>query len=134
MIAGLQAGRLGWLVFALALALRVAYIFEADASPLFEHPAVDAKTYTHHAQRLAAGNWLGIGEGPFWQPPLYPYFLGAVKVLFPESFFYAVRFVQAPARGAGLRDELVDRARFVQSGGGVAGGDWRGAMRAADLF
>ena len=94
MIAGLQAGRLGWLVFALALALRVAYIFEADASPLFEHPAVDAKTYTHHAQRLAAGNWLGIGEGPFWQPPLYPYFLGAVKVLFPESFFYAVRFVQ----------------------------------------
>ena len=95
MIAGLQAGRLGWLVFALALALRVAYIFEADASPLFEHPAVDAKTYTHHAQRLAAGNWLGVGEGPFWQPPLYPYFLGAVKVLFPESFFYAVRFVQA---------------------------------------
>ena len=95
MIAGLQAGRLGWLVFALALALRVAYIFEADASPLFEHPAVDAKTYTHHAQRLAAGNWLGVGEGPFWQPPLYPYFLGVVKVLFPESFFYAVRFAQA---------------------------------------
>ena len=50
---------------------------------------------THHAQRLAAGNWLGVGEGPFWQPPLYPYFLGAVKSLFPESFFYAVRFVQA---------------------------------------
>ena len=95
MIAGLQGGRLGWLVFALALAVRVAYIFEADASPLFAHPAVDAKTYAHHAQRLAAGNWLGVGEGPFWQPPLYPYFLGAVKVLFPESFFHAVRFVQA---------------------------------------
>ena len=95
MIAGLQAERLGWLVFVLALAVRVVYIFEADASPLFAHPAVDAKTYTHHAQRLAAGNWLGVGEGPFWQPPLYPYFLGAVKVLFSESFFYAVRFVQA---------------------------------------
>ncbi len=94
MIAGLQAGHLGWLVFALALAVRVAYIFELDASPLFVHPAVDAKTYTYHAQRLAAGNWLGIGEGPFWQPPLYAYFLGAVKVLFPESFFYAARFVQ----------------------------------------
>ena len=93
-VVSLHTPYLGWLVFALALALRVAYIFEADASPLFEHPAVDAKTYTHHAQRLAAGNWLGIGEGPFWQPPLYPYFLGAVKVLFPESFFYAVRFVQ----------------------------------------
>ena len=95
MIAGLPARRLGWLVFVLALALRVAYILEADASPLFAHPAVDAKTYTHHAQRLAAGNWLGVGEGPFWQPPLYPYFLGGVKVLFVESFFYAVRFVQA---------------------------------------
>ena len=95
MIAGLPAGCLGWLVFACALALRVVYIFEADASPLFAHPAVDAKTYTHHAQRLAAGNWLGVGEGPFWQPPLYPYFLGAVKSLFAESFFYAVRFVQA---------------------------------------
>ena len=90
-----QVVSLGWLVFALALALRVAYILEADASPLFAHPAVDAKTYTHHAQRLAAGNWLGVGEGPFWQPPLYPYFLGAVKLLFPESFFYAARFVQA---------------------------------------
>lgn len=91
----MTAGLPGWLVFALALAVRVAYILEADASPLFAHPAVDAKTYTYHAQRLAAGNWLGAGEGPFWQPPLYPYFLGAVKALFPASFFYAARFVQA---------------------------------------
>ena len=94
-VVSLHTPYFGWLVFAFALALRVAYILEADASPLFAHPAVDAKTYAHHAQRLAAGNWLGVGEGPFWQPPLYPYFLGAVKVLFPESFFYAVRFVQA---------------------------------------
>lgn len=89
------AWRVGWLVFALALAVRVAYVLEADASPLFAHPAVDAKTYTYHAQRLAAGNWLGEGEGPFWQPPLYPYFLGAIKALFSAWFFYAARFVQA---------------------------------------
>ena len=89
------ARRLGWLVFVLALVVRLVYVFEADASPLFEHPAVDAKTYAHHAQRLAAGNSLGVGEGQFWQPPLYPYILGAIKVLFPESFFYVVRFVQA---------------------------------------
>lgn len=94
-VANLPPPYLGGLVFALALAVRVAYIFELEASPLFVHPAVDAKTYTHHAQRLAAGNWLGVGEGPFWQPPLYPYFLGAVQVLFAESFFYAVRFGQA---------------------------------------
>ena len=134
MTAGLQAGRLGWLVFALALALRVAYILEADASPLFEHPAVDAKTYTHHVQRLAAGNWLGVGEGPFWQPPLYPYFLGGGEGSFSRVVFLRCALCAGSARGAGLCDELVDRARFVQSGGGVAGGDWRGAMRAADLF
>lgn len=93
--ANLRSPYLGGLVFVLALAVRVAYVFELDGSPLFVHPAVDAKTYTHHAERLAAGNWLGVGEGPFWQPPLYPYFLGVVKVLAGESFFYAVRLGQA---------------------------------------
>ena len=94
-VANLRSPYLGGLVFVLALAVRVAYVFELDASPLFVHPAVDAKTYTHHAARLAAGHWLGVGEGPFWQPPLYPYFLGVVKVLAGESFFYAVRLGQA---------------------------------------
>ena len=68
---------------------------EIDDSPLFAHPAVDSLTYTQHAERLAAGNWLGRGDGPFWQPPLYPYLLGVLKTLFPESFFYVVRLVQA---------------------------------------
>jgi tetratricopeptide (TPR) repeat protein len=38
---------------------------------------------------------LGWGEGPFWQPPLYPYILGLVKLAFPESFFYVSRSLQA---------------------------------------
>ena len=82
-------------VFLLALAVRVVYILEIDASPLFAHPAVDSLTYTQHAERLAAGNWLGRGGGPFWPPPLYPYLLGVLKTLFPGSFFYVVRLVQA---------------------------------------
>ncbi len=45
-----------WLVLALALLLRVVYVFEIDQSPLFAHPAVDSKTYTHQAFKLAAGN------------------------------------------------------------------------------
>ena len=44
---------------------------------------------------LAEGNWLGRGQGPFWQPPLYPYFLGVIKLAFPESFYYVSRFAQA---------------------------------------
>ena len=44
---------------------------------------------------LAEGNWLGRGQGPFWQPPLYPYFLGVIKLVFSESFYYVSRFAQA---------------------------------------
>ena len=55
-------------------------------------PAVDAATYAEQAVSLAEGNWLGRGLGPFWQPPLYPYFLGVIKLVFPESFFYVSRF------------------------------------------
>ena len=91
----LRGRRALWLVLALALALRVVYVFEIDQSPLFAHPAVDSKTYTQQALKLAAGNWLGVGQGPFWQPPLYPYFLGAVKALFPDGFFHAARLIQA---------------------------------------
>ena len=57
-------------------------------------PAVDAATYAEQAASLAAGNWLGRGQGPFWQPPLYPYFLGVIKLAFPESFYYASRLAQ----------------------------------------
>ena len=96
-VGGSLSHRARWIgaVFLLALAVRVVYILEIDASPLFAHPAVDSLTYTQHAERLAAGNWLGRGSGPFWQPPLYPYLLGVLKTLFPESFFYVVRLVQA---------------------------------------
>ena len=91
-----RSGRyIPWAVFLLALVLRLFHVLQLDASPLFAHPAVDSLTYAEHAARLAAGNWPGYGEGPFWQPPLYPYFLGLLKTFFPQSFFYAVRFVQA---------------------------------------
>lgn len=91
----LKGSRPLWLVFALALLLRVVYILEIDQSPLFAHPAVDSETYTRQAMQLATGNWLGVGQGPFWQPPLYPYFLGVVKVLAPDAFFHAARLLQA---------------------------------------
>ena len=84
------------LIAGLALLLRLTYVLELDASPLFQHPAVDAYTYNQHAERLAAGNWLSRGMGPFWQPPLFPYTLGAVKLFFPgPEFFYAARVLQA---------------------------------------
>ena len=85
----------GGIVFVLALSLRLVHAFQMSASPLFTMPAVDAATYSEQAVSLAEGNWLGRGQGPFWQPPLYPYFLGVIKLAFPESFYYVSRFAQA---------------------------------------
>ena len=88
----------GWIsagIVLLALALRLLHVWQMSAGPLFADPAVDAATYVEHATRLAAGQWLGWGQGPFWQPPLYPYVLALVKLVFADSFFYAVRILQA---------------------------------------
>ena len=85
----------GGAVFLLALLLRLVYVAQVEDGPLFAEPAVDAQTYTEHAGRIAAGNRLGRGEGPFWQPPLYPYLLAAVSWLSADHFFHAARYVQA---------------------------------------
>ena len=85
------------LVAGLALALRLIYLVQASDSPLFDAPVVDARTYVQSALQLASGAWAG-GSEPFWQPPLYPYFLGLLFALFGESY-YLPRFFQA-AMGA----------------------------------
>lgn len=82
-----------WIIFLLALGVRSLYVFQIDSSPLFDHPPVDGMTYVQHAARLAAGNWLGLGEPPFWQPPLYPYILGLHQVLFSD-LIHSLRFFQ----------------------------------------
>ena len=84
------------LIFLLAVGMRTVYVFEIDDAPTFTHPPVDGLTYVQHAENLAAGNWLGRGGEPFWQPPLYPYVLGVFRVFFGgDGFFYAIRLFQA---------------------------------------
>lgn len=77
--------------------LRLLYIFQSQRSPFYDFPLVDAKTYTQAAAAMALGHF---GEQPFWQPPLYPHFLGALYALFGPSFTLP-RLVQA-ALGATL--------------------------------
>ena len=67
----------------------------AASSPFYASPVVDAHTYTVQARTIAAGAWLDFTQGAFWQPPLYPWLLGAVSALWPESFFVAARVLQA---------------------------------------
>ena len=77
-----------------ALGLRCLYVYQSDASPFFDFPQVDAKTYTQAATRMAVdGHWQG-DPTPFWQPPLYAYFLGLVSALFGPDY-YIPRLVQA---------------------------------------
>ena len=82
-------------VLLLALVLRLLHAWQMASSPLYDEPAVDGMTYVAHAEALAAGDWLGRDRPAFWQPPLYPYVLGLVKLAFPDSFYHAVRWMQA---------------------------------------
>ena len=63
------------LVFALALAVRLAYLWSWHETALFTTPIGDARAYLAWARELAAGDW--IGHEVFYQAPLYPYFLAA---------------------------------------------------------
>ncbi len=63
-------------IFGLALAVRLLHLWQVSAAPFFGLKIVDAAVYDAWARRIAAGDW--IGEGVFYQAPLYPYFLGAV--------------------------------------------------------
>ena len=80
-------------LFLLALGVRLVYLSQIKSSPFFSIPLVDAKTYVDQASQIAGGDWLG--DKPFWQPPLYPYFLGVLYALFGERYgvFRAVQFV-----------------------------------------
>jgi tetratricopeptide (TPR) repeat protein len=79
-------------VFALALAVRLAYLWSWHETALFTTPVGDARVYLAWASELASGNWLG--REVFYQAPLYPYFLGVLATLFGDGPWVA-RLVQA---------------------------------------
>ena len=82
-------------LFAGALILRLAYVYEIADNPFFTSPVVDAFTYSQQAAAIAGGAWLDYAPGPFWQPPLYPWLLGAIHWLAGDGFFLAARLLQA---------------------------------------
>jgi tetratricopeptide (TPR) repeat protein len=78
-------------VVAVAFVVRLIYLFEIQSIPLFYHMAGDGRTYDEWAQRIVAGAWLG--EGVFYQAPLYPYFLAVLQTLLGHNL-WAIRLVQ----------------------------------------
>ena len=104
-----------------ALCVRLVYLLQADDSPLFYHPIVDARTYVRTALHLAEGQGLGPPH-PFWQPPLYPYFLAGSYALFGEGY-HLPRLLQAVSGTAAcLLVFHLGRRAFSPAAGWIAAG------------
>ncbi len=81
-----------WLIFAVALAVRLLHLWQIQPSPFFEVLLGDAQGYDEWAWRLAAGDW--VGPEVFYQAPLYPYFVGVVYAVFGRDLL-VLRVIQA---------------------------------------
>ncbi len=75
----LRGSRRSGLVFALAFAVRLLYLWQIRSSPYFDVPLIDGPNYFRMAAAIAGGS-LTAGHQVFWQPPLYPYFLALLFV------------------------------------------------------
>jgi tetratricopeptide (TPR) repeat protein len=94
-------------VWVVAFVARAIYLWHLGQSPAFNLLLGDAATYDKWAGRIAQGDWLG--QGVFYQAPLYPYFLGLLYCLFGKDLL-AVRLVQI-ILGAGSCVLLAHAAR-----------------------
>lgn len=78
------------LIFVVAFLIRLLFLAEIAPHPLLDINTVrgtDMEGYIQWGRRIAAGNWLGRGEGPFSQGPAYPYFLAVIFSLFGGALF-----------------------------------------------
>ena len=74
-----------------AFLVRLAYLHGAHAVPMFDALIEDGESYGAWSDRIANGDWLG--KETFYQAPLYPYFLGLVKLVLGRSLD-TIRLVQ----------------------------------------
>jgi tetratricopeptide (TPR) repeat protein len=82
----------GVAIFAVALAVRLAHVWQMRGSPFFTVLMGDSRSYDEWARRIAGGEW--IGREVFYQAPLYPYFLGVLYAIAGHHMLL-VRIVQA---------------------------------------
>lgn len=81
-----------WMVWAIVLApvlVQALFVLETAGRPAFAFPLIDSAAYHGQALDILAGR--GARE-PFWQPPLYPYWLALVYHVVGTGMG-AVRFV-----------------------------------------
>ncbi len=74
-------------VFAVALVVRIIFVFQWNDLPYGGIPLLDAKVYDDWAQAIAQGHLLR--SRAFYGSPLYPYLLGALYAVFDHSLLLA---------------------------------------------
>jgi len=113
--------RLKWtmVIFASAFSLRLLYLIQIQSIPLFYHLAGDGRTYDEWAQRIAAGDWLG--QGVFYQAPLYPYFLGVLQHVVGHNL-WAIRAIQAALGSVSCALIFLVGEKLFSRGVGIAAG------------
>ena len=82
-----------------ALVVRLIHVADTSAFPSVKHLVGDAAGYTQWAEKIVGGDW--IGTDPFYQAPLYPYFL-AVCFQLLGSATWVIRVVQCVLGAGGV--------------------------------
>jgi tetratricopeptide (TPR) repeat protein len=72
-------------VFVIAMAARLGYLWELRDAPFFHHPVGDSLVYHLRALEIAGGDLIGR-EAYFHSSPLYPYFLALIYKVFGVHF------------------------------------------------
>src|SRR5690242_21652255 len=113
--------RVKWVIviFATALSLRVLYLIQIQSIPLFYNLPGDGRTYDEWAQRIAAGDWLG--QGVFYQAPLYLYFLGVLQHVVGHTL-WAIRAIQAALGSVSCALIFLVGEDLLSRGVGIAAG------------
>jgi len=108
-------------LFCIALTIRVVYLNQLKASPLFipSEATIDEYLYHSWAQEIAFRD--PIGTEAFWGLPLYPYFLGFLYFVFGPAI-YLIKFIQCVMGGITcILIYVIGRKVFDQTVGVIAG-------------
>jgi len=70
-------------VFAIALIVRLIYVWQISSMPFFEAPIIDAEMYDLKAMKILQS---AAEKKPFYQAPLYSYFLALVYRIFGHDY------------------------------------------------
>ncbi len=95
-------------VIAVGLTLRLANLADTADSPFFTRPVIDGQAYDKWAKAILAKE---APVEPFYQDPLYPYFLAGVYRLFGHNYssVYAIQLLL----GIGLLFLILDTTRLL---------------------